>query len=161
MFSKDVKENEGLWELQNYLVKGFVFSFLTSHQLQESFHFPFVVFFSFLCVVFFVTSMTKWLCDEITQVYNLWPLKISSLSSVAPFNVFGHFSLAIPCFLTCDLNLKSMWKNACVKSKLKQEVTSYKPYLLSPNIWPSLSFVFLVFHLSPILIVTLPYVLNG
>jgi hypothetical protein len=108
----------------------------------------FVVLF-LLCVGFFYH-----LCDKVimwwnnaSTTYDLCKTFILFLNYLSCF----WFSLTILVFSPCDLNFKSMWKNECVKSKLKQEVTSCKPYLLSPNIWPSLYFLFLVFHVSPIL----------
>ncbi len=127
-----------------------MFSFLPPTNYKRAFIFYLLFFLLVLCF-FLVASMTKWLCYEIMQVYNLWPLQNLHWVLKLPFMflVISHYLLLV--FSPCDLNFKSMWNNECVKNKLKQEVTSCKPYLLSANIWPSLSFLFLVSHLSPIL----------
>jgi hypothetical protein len=164
VFSKDVKENEGFWKLQNHLVKDFVFSFLSPFiNYKRAFIFYLLFFLFFVCCSFcqLYDKMIMWWNNASLE---LMTFAKSSFNSSTTFHVFSHFALTTPCFLTLwpqpQINVKKWMCEQQVETRGRKlqalfTITQHLTFLIflifcfSPFTNLDLDFVFLyIFRLS-------------
>jgi hypothetical protein len=74
-FPKMWRKMRGCESFKTIWLRVLCFVFYHLSTITRKFSYSISFFFSFLSVAFFVSSMTKWLCDEIMLVYSLWALQ--------------------------------------------------------------------------------------